>query len=428
MKMLKAACVFAMLLMPLPLLICTDYYAVQSLSIVHLLIFYDIGIMLLFIARFFGVAVKNGGKTKVLRFSAAAVGVVLSLTALICGYLLFPNSLSGMLLGLGAVFFYILGWQLGKLPPQKVFSTVQLGVFTGVSLLCYILFIYSATDFALEIGKLVIVICYAVVFSIAAWNKNQENITRQLERRSGENVPLQSRIRRFNAGLTLVFCVAFCGSILLAGTVASVFTGWLKALVIMILNGLTTVSEVAPPEEVVEDELPDGSILSFSESAVGIILTTVLQVLAVVALVVAIIFAIRIIIRKVNNALERKTEIIDEKKESYIDYFEDRKPASKKQKIDIKKLYKQYKNEKSAREKYKLGYKIFLLHIKDNGDEKISTETANQHLKFAQKLGENHELVEFSTGYSSLKYDDMNPDENAIKKLDELLKELVAQK
>lgn len=420
MKIIKITSLLTMLLMPLPTLVCADFFARGSFSAQYFALYYGIGLVIMLCAlgierlALFSKKASKAIRGFELLFFIASCGAVMILS-----FTLYPNSLSGIFFTACAVFFAVLGRILARKPLEEAVSALWLGIFCGFSVAAFLIFSLNAHGEALATGRAISLVSFVAVLVLAVFLRNQSSITSELSRRRDENSELPSRVRRSNVSLSLIFCLIFLTALFSVGTLSSLASGGLKNLLKALvgffkvqLQGVN--SEI--PREFPDDFMSYASLSTADDS----ILVAIFSLIFIGLIGVVAFFLVRFIINKVKSFVSNSECEYSADDCAYIDTFEEKAPL-KKSSVTIKKLLRSYRREKSPTEKFRLGYRILLLLVEKSGEELFPSSTTSDHLCVFSEKTDADSAKKLISAYNSVRYDDETPSDASLGLLDRVL-------
>lgn len=420
MKPIKIVSLLTMLLMPLPTLVCADFFARADFSFLYFTLYYGIGLVIMLCAM--GIerlALSSKKASRAIRgfellFFIASCGAVM-----ISSFTIYPNSLSGIFFTACAVFFAVLGRILAKKPLEEAVSALWLGIFCGFSVASFLIFSLNAHGEALATGRVISLVSFVAVLVLAVFLRNQSSITSELSRRRDEKNELPAHVRRSNTALSLIFCLIFLTALFSVGTLSSLASGGLKNL-LKALVGFFKVRLSGQYSEIPRENF-DG-FLSYSQAYTvdDSILLMIFGLIFVGLIGVVAFFLVRFIINKVKSFVSNSEREYSADDCAYIDTFEEKAPP-KKSSVTIKKLLRSYRREKSPTEKFRLGYRILLLALQKSGDELLPSSTTSDHFGILSEKTDADSAKKLISAYNSVRYDDETPSDASLGLLDRVL-------
>ena len=417
----------AMLLMPLPTLVCAEFFARGSFSLLFFALYYGIGLALMMAVFGLERLALNAGKgSKTIRslelvfFIASLVGVF------ILSFSVYPNSLSGIFFTCICAFFLLYGRALAKKPANECLSALWLGIFCGFSTATFLIFSLNAKGEPFNTGRLLSLGAFVVVLVLAVFLRNQSNITSEFSRRRNENAGLSGRVRRSNTALSLVFCLIFLVFLFSVTTLTSVFSGGLRELLKAVI-GFFKVKISGTYDEIPREDFDVFFSYTQAYETNDIVLTVIVSLLLVALVAVVIYGIVRFIVNRIRRFVNNSDRGFSAENCAYVDTFEEKIPHRKSER-GTKKLLRRYRREQNPTEKFRLGYRLILLFLIKKGESLSPSSTTARHLEILSEKTDTVHANELITAYNSLRYNDREPSVASLSLLEQLVAELSAQK
>lgn len=424
MKVERILSVIAAVIVPLPLFITSMAIAYQGTVQPALLLIYLAAAALAWaLGIFIGILQDkiNGKLYAVVNMARIAVGAAIVIGS--AAVLLFSgsNSISMIFFPLALIVCYILGCRLGNGAEPLTFAIMGIffveGVFTYP--LCYEEktngHIFAGIIFALT---LVFIVLSAVIL-------NLRNVERVSYKGNGV-ISLSKPVVRFNVKRTLGFMAALLLFFFLAPPLASLLFDGIKAFVQWLLELLSKLGQTANNVDFGDSDLGNPDNIVYQRNIILEIIMIIAAAVVIALLIKPVINALARFLRNLKMRLGIKEEYRAATSE-YVDVYEESGSARSYRTDTFKKAYKAFLREKDPTKKYRLGYKAYMIKLK----ETAPSDTTGKHLVKGRRVyGDDMrgQLEDTVSGYDSLRYNDKIPTEEELNRLSGMLKDLAKKR
>lgn len=325
--------------------------------------------------------------------------------------------------------WYLCGLSLKKNKFDEVFTLVWLGIYLAETFLCYIFCCAMAEDRAyLEDSKSRIAVLLVVMALLTVLLINQSNIQTEIDRRRNTNLIVPKGLKLYNAKLIGIVGVIILAALLLKDYVAAWLT-WLVQMTFKIIDTLLFNIRFQQTDPITSEDtkLPDFNFFSAESGNQDYLL----YILAVAVVILVIVFRKKIIafFKKIAHRIFGKYSVDEgtsEENEDYIDSYEEL--DMKQEKIvreSEKDCLKRYRKTKDSTEKFRLGYRLYVMWLSRRSTEDISAMTVEQQESVSEKLYHGTgDIKTFADNYNKVRYDDRQAADNDIQLSDSLIDEL----
>lgn len=436
---LCAAC--AMLLLPLPLILLFDCAAFKNVAAWRYLLYYSLSFIPVSAGYFLIKFKRAQNKPKTIFTANILIGLTAVLLAVLTiiavntaagiaeSYSFFFNQFNLYLALLPAVlFWFMLGTRLYKKSFSDIFTPIFLGLYIAETFLCYISCAVMSDDIkSISTAADIMVYLMIVIALLTVLLINQSNIETQISKRKNTNLIVPKGLKQYNAKLISIVGIFILAALLLKDYIAAGIS-WFILITLKIIDAVLfgiklQNTQTMPPED---DKINVGSIFGI-ESGQDFIIYIVLIAVIILAIVFRKqIFAfIKSLAGKIFGRLS--TDNSEENAAyDYTDYYEaiDLKPE-KIVRLTSDDCLKKYRREKKPTEKYRLGYRLYIMWLSKHSRSVTGSMTVEQHTGQAEKLYHGNESIgDISNSYTNIRYDDKAADASDIDKMDRLIKEL----
>ncbi len=442
-KLLKICAAAAMLLVPLPIMSLFDVLSTEQFSPLKYLAYYCfcwLPIILGYLAARFR---RNQSKPKALVLAriTLAAGVVLLAVITPIGLKIAENITDEKLFTASAVLsllpavmtWYVLGIKLNEKSYSEVFTFPWLGAYLTESFLCYIFAAVqqmmdtisdSELSLALSGCRSLIAVLLIIIAMLTVLLINQSNIDTQVNRRKNTNLIIPRGLRAHNARIIIIVCAVILALMLCKDMIAA-FLEWIAQTTAKIADMLlmNIRMQTSQPENGSSD-LSLGQLFSNNEG-VDILLYVVLAaaVIAVIALRKKIAALFRALAAKLFGKLSAPPENTADT-ENYTDYYESiTEHKQRNERLSTSELLKKYKKESDPAEKYRIGYRLYLIWLSMRSKKLSPAFTVEEQSKEAARLYNGEcDINEIAEKYSDIRYHDQTIDQTTD--MDSLIEEL----
>lgn len=437
---MKCVAAFAMLMLPLPMMFVFEVSAFGGFILWHYLIYYAVAGAVA-AAGYMAMSVKRSQhKAKTIFLSnilIAAVGAVLTILVPIVSTAV-NNTLGehtfnvfnfSIALMPSVVVWYLLGLSLRKNSFDEVYTPVWLGIYLVETFMCYIFCCAMSEDKAyLNDSKTKIVVLLIVMALLTVLLINQTNIQSQIDRRRNTNLIVPKGLKLYNAKLISIVGAVILVALLLKDYVAAGLK-WLVQMTLKIIDTLIfnirfQQTDSLTPEDT---QLPDSDIFSTEQGNKDFLI----YILVIVVVVLIIVFRKKIIgfFKKIAKRFFGKFSVDDSAVNEYVDYTDSYETLDIKQEKIVretkKDCLKKYRKTKDKTEKFRLGYRLYIMWLAERSTDNISAMTVEQQRNVSDKLYHGTANInELSGSYNRVRYDDENPNDNDMTSAEHLIDEL----
>ena len=437
---MKCVAAFAMLMLPLPMMFVFEVSAFGGFILWHYLIYYAVsGIVTA--AGYMTMSVKRSQhKAKTIFLSnimIAAIGTVLTILVPIVstavnntlGEYTFNVFNFSIALMPSVVVWYLLGLSLRKKSFDEVYTPVWLGIYLVETFMCYIFCCAMSEDKAyLNDSKTKIAVLLIVMALLTVLLINQTNIQSQIDRRRNTNLIVPKGLKLYNAKLISIVGAVILVALLLKDYVAAGLK-WLVQMTLKIIDTLIFNIRFQQTDSLTTEDtqLPDSDIFSTEQGNKDFLI----YILVIVVVVLIIVFRKKIIgfFKKIAKRFFGKFSVDDSAVNEYVDYTDSYETLDIKQEKIVRKTkkdcLKKYRKTKDKTEKFRLGYRLYIMWLAERSTDNISAMTVEQQRNVSDKLYHGTANInELSGSYNRVRYDDENPNDNDMTSAEHLIDEL----
>ncbi len=406
-----------------PILFCTDVNIYGTISPERIL-FYFVVISGTFVLGIIESVVTK--KHPLLRIPLRVVGCFTFLG----GFLSFfagDQTFVVLVLGLGCIFGFFAGERAGYKNFTEMFPTTSLGIYAGAAV-ASVFFVQIGGDPAIKADATeIIVIALEIEFVAAAILANQSGIFQKANMRRETKSSLPKGLASYNITLILLLLIP---AVLL--TMFRKQVSWLLSAIFRIISSaliwlIEFFATLGAPEEQpeepnfsVEDLLGNGES---NETANNIFFILVFVAAAVILFLLRkkIVKSIRALIGKIAAFLNRRPQESDEL--GFVDVFEDYAGTKKEKAVPdrLRDIKKEYRAASDPRKKYRTGYRILLMRIKERNKELVPSDTTSVQSERGAGLFGYDELSAVARVYDGIRYRNAVPVPEQLARLDELV-------
>lgn len=401
MKSDKLLSLIGALIIPAPLMITSLASVYKDNLFLPILIWWIGGAFVLLLGHFVGSRVKKAGKKTVwiVKIAVGVSGTLSVIASLVFVYLAEMTSLAYMFMPAAVVFWYWFGYRSG----------LERELITNSVLLVYCLeavFLFPMCNSVSEnsvSGNIVIVISAAVLV-ISAVLINRRQLVKMSARGKNTIAVMSKDTRRFNLKLTLIFSAIILVPFLFAHWGGKLLFEVFKAFVKFLLSLFINMSD-DPDTMIIEDS--GKKLLEITQNDtlwLQVLLSVIVGILFIILFAKPVIRAVKKLIRSIKQKLGRLYNG-SSRELAYVDFYE--VIDVKKQSISsFKKAYKSFLKEKELNRKYRLGYKAFMIRLKELGEENFPSDTTTVHRKKGSRVIDRDVIDSVIDQYEQLRYYD----------------------
>lgn len=437
---MKCVAAFAMLMLPLPMMFVFEVSTFGGFILWHYLIYYAVACVVT-AAGYMAMSVKRSQhKAKTIFLSnimIAAIGTVLTILVPIVSTAV-NNTLGehtfnvfnfSIALMPSVVVWYLLGLSLRKNSFDEVYTPVWLGIYLVETFMCYIFCCAMSEDKAyLNDSKTKIAVLLIVMALLTVLLINQTNIQSQIDRRRNTNLIVPKGLKLYNAKLISIVGAVILVALLLKDYVAAGLK-WLVQMTLKIIDTLIFNIRFQQTDSLTTEDtqLPDSDIFSTEQGNKDFLI----YILVIVVVVLIIVFRKKIIgfFKKIAKRFFGKFSVDDSAVNEYVDYTDSYETLDIKQEKIVretkKDCLKKYRKTKDKTEKFRLGYRLYIMWLAERSTDNISAMTVEQQRNVSDKLYHGTANInELSGSYNRVRYDDENPNDNDMTSAEHLIDEL----
>lgn len=324
--------------------------------------------------------------------------------------------------------WFLLGIKLTRRSFSDVYTPLWLCIFMVEAFLCYIFAFFLSEDHPLmtdaqsAISYLVIIMALLVALLI-----NQSNIETQINQRKNTNLIVPKGLKAYNAKLIIIVGAVILFMMLFRKIIAD-FLWWLIQNTLKLIDSVLQLIKMETSAPITPDGTPpDSPLIGIQEGGADF----TVYIVFIIALVLAIIFRKKIYafiksvaMRIYNKFSAKETESFTE--ENYVDYYEPIIQQSQLVKYETEAdCLKRYKKEKDDTEKYRLGYRLYMMWLARRNKGMTEKLTVEQQKSIGKTTYHGSaDIEEISDSYAEIRYNDCMPNDKKLSTMDELVKEL----
>ena len=436
--LLKICAAISMLIIPLPLMLMFDSAAFKEANLLRYLIYYLTAIPA--VSAGYLLQKIRASQTKPKRIFLSSLSMIITLIVMFVITGITVNSINESTFysfnGTYVIFallpaislWFLLGIKLTRKSFSDVYTPLWLCIFMVETFLCYIFAFFLKEDHPLMEGAqsamayLVIIMALIVALLI-----NQSNIETQINQRKNTNLIVPKGLKSYNAKLIIMVGTVILLAMLLRNILADILWWLIQNTLRLIDSILQLIKMETSPPITPDGSIPDSPLIGIQQGGADFTIYLVF----IVALVLAIIFRKRILaffksvaMRIFDRFSSKETETSEN--ENYTDYYE-----VIVQQTEIKKpetesdCLKRYKKEKDDTERYRLGYRLYLMWLAKRSRNMSNKLTVEQHKALAKTTYHgDSDIAGISDNYTEIRYNDKKADADNMLKMDELIEEL----
>ncbi len=435
---LKICATVSMMLVPFPLIFLFDGVAFENISYTRYLIYAGLAFIPMlagyFLRRLKSAQIKLKKvflvnmliMTTVIAQSILCAVIVNSINAA-TGFLFTAHNVCFGLIPSMFIWFY-LGMKLHRTSFSDIFTFAWLGAFVAETFICYIFSCVIEKDYEhLAIAKSNIVILLVIVALLTVLLINQTNIETQINQRKNTNLIVPKGLRSYNAVLIMIVGIFILSGLLLKDIIAA-FLVWFITTLFRIIDAIlfaikaenTGGAQVAP-----ETTVPDGFFTAESGRDYTLFFALIVVIVLVIVFRKQIIAAFKAIAQRVFGKFSVPETVSDDTL-GYTDTYEAIELKTEKIIRETEKdCLKSYRKETDPTKKFRVGYKLYLMWLKNHSKCNIEKLTVEQQKNLSNSVyhGET-DISDISDSYSEIRYGDKNADNKSATELDSLINEL----
>lgn len=413
----------AAVLAPLPCLIASVLSANDEIRLVSSLFCLGGAAVSWLLGIALGMWLKKADKQKavfILNTMKIAVGVAIAAGCEVLLFLFSVDSRAMIFLPIGLIFCYTMGIRAGN--GSECVNFAIMGAFFVSAIFAYPVCAseenngaaFAAAVFAVTI---VFIILSAVIINL----RNLEYISH----REDGAASLSKSLVRFNVKRTLWIMGILLLVFFLAPPLAGLLWDGAREFVRWLLELLERLGQQPTEVDPVGSQLEEPGNITFRRTFIGEIVMFISVAAVIVLLAKPVINALAKLLRELKRWLGIKDEYRTATSE-YTDVYEE-SGSSRRRGDTFKKAYKAFAREKDPTKKYRLGYKAYMIKLK----ETAPSDTTGKHLVKGRRIyGDDMrgQLEDTVSGYDSLRYNDKVPTEEELNKLSGMLKDLAKKR
>lgn len=436
--LLKICAAAAMLIIPLPMMLMFDSAAFKQSDILRYL-FYFLSAVPSVLAGYLLQKVR-ASQTKPKRIFLSSLTMIITLIVMFVITCITVNSINEAtnysFNGTYVIFallpaislWFLLGIKLTRKSFSDVYTPLWLCIFMVETFLCYVFAFFLKEDHPLMTGAqsamayLVIIMALIVALLI-----NQSNIETQINQRKNTNLIVPKGLRGYNARLIIIVGAVILLAMLLRNIIADVLW-WLIQNTLRLIDAILQLIKMETSAPITPDgDIPDSPLISIQQGGTDFTVYLVF----IVALILVIIFRKRIlsffksIAQKIFDRFSAK-EAESSVNENYTDYYEVIVQQTEIIRPETESdCLKRYKKEKNDTEKYRLGYRLYMMWLAKRNKGMSDKLTVEQHKQIGKTTYHGSFDIEgISDGYTEIRYNDRKADSERISAMDNLIREL----
>ncbi|MBD5104297.1 MAG: hypothetical protein HDT47_05485 [Ruminococcaceae bacterium] len=415
----KILSLFGAVLIPAPLMITSlaSVYRDNNL-LLPMLIWWLGGVLLIFLGRLTGSWVKSAGKKAIYaaRITAGAAGVFSAVFSVFFVYLTQMTSLAYMFMPGAAVFWYWFGYKFGL--EREIITNMVIG---GYCLEAVFLFPMCSSLGENSLSANIVIIISAAVLVVSTVLINRRQLVRLAYRGKNETAVLSKDTRRFNLKLTLIFSAIILIPFFFARWGGKWLWEILKAIIQFLLSLFVDIGADADTQII--DDSGSGIIEITANNGMWFkILMAIMAIIIVIILAKPLVNAICRLIRSIKQKLGR-LENESSVEAGYIDFYETSEEKIQRE-IGFKKTYRSFLKEKELTQKYRLGYKAFMIKLKELGEENLLYDTTTVHCEKGSHVIDRDSVERVIDKYEQLRYSDRAVTEEDCSQMELMLRSL----
>ena len=403
-------------LAPLPLMITASAGDRGGLDIGRLAFYAGMGLGAWLLSALLGLLLKKAPE-KIYYLIKVAVIFVGAVVIASCEWFMAiagDNSVSMLFVPLAVVFCYWFGYRLGS--DRELLPFGAMGAYCVEAVFAYPMCVAFEEE-GNTVGSTLILIITAALVVMGAVILNIRHLEQLSYQGGGKELALSRTTVRFNLKKTLTFSGVLLFLFLFAGFGArwlweavKAFVRWLLDLLKSLTDGLD-IEPLEPDLAIPEIEIPQNE---------NLFVRIVFMLIASAIIITGVILLVRYI-KRLLTALRKYLKLKPEDRTyeaSYVDVYEE--SERQRTKSTYNKAYRAFVREKDLTEKYRLGYKAFMLLL-GRKNKNSPSDTTGVHLVRGRIYDDN--LAENVIGkYERLRYHEYTPTKEDCEELGRLLK------
>ncbi len=437
-RLLKICAAISMLIIPLPMMLMFDSAAFKEQNILRYLFYFLTAIPS--VASGYLLQKIRATQTKPKKIFMMSLTMIITLVVMFVITCITVNSINESteysFNGTYVIFallpaislWFLLGIKLTRKSFSDVYTPLWLCIFMVETFLCYVFAFFLKEDHPLmtdaqsAMAYLVIIMALIVALLI-----NQSNIETQISQRRNTNLIVPKGLKAYNAKLIIIVGIVILFTMLFRKIIADVLW-WLIQNTLRLIDTILQLVKMETSAPITPDgTIPDSPLIGIQESGPDF----TVYIIFIIALVLVIIFRKKIfaffksIAMKIYSKFSAK-ETESFANENYVDYYEPIIQQSQiiKRETEIDCL-KRYKKEKDSTEKYRLGYRLYMMWLAKRNKGMTEKLTVEQQKSISRTTYHGNADIEgISDCYAEIRYNDCVADNEKLSVMDELVKEL----
>jgi hypothetical protein len=437
-NLLRGVSATGMLLLPLPLILMLDCAAFEHFDFLRY-VFYFLTAIPAILSGYILQKIKNAQnepkKILLVNIIKLITLIIMFTVLVICtdkictasNYSFFSTYINfAMMPSIGL--WFLLGMKLNKKSFSDIFTPLWLCIFLIETFLCHLFCFFLKADHPMmTLAQSVMTYLVIIMALIVALLINQSNIETQINQRKNTNLIVPKGLKSYNAGLITIVG----GIILFAMLFKDFFAGiiwWFVKFTITLIDTILQLIKLETSDPITPDGLlPDSPGIGIQQNGFDISI----YIFAIVTIILIIVFRKKIfsffrdlisrLIGRFSQNEEENTE-----NENYTDYYEVINNYEKNENPETSSdCLKRYKKEKDDTEKYRLGYRLYMMWLAKRNKGMNSTLTVEQQKFIAERTYHgDSDIKEIAESYTEIRYNDKKADSDSIVQMEELIKEL----
>ena len=437
-NLLKTIAAVAMLIVPLPLLLMLDSAAFKEPSILRYLFYYLASIPAIvagYLLKKFKTAQTKPKKILLSNFLILLTLILIAVTTCICVNKIeeasdFSFNGAQVIFALipALSFWFMLGMKLNKRSFSDVYTPLWLCIFIVETFLCYGFGFFIKEDHPpMATAQSVMVYLLIIMSLIVALLINQSNIETQINQRKNTNLIVPKGLKSHNAKLIIIVGAVILVAMLFRNLIASV-TWWIIQTTLRLIDAILQLIKMETSAQITpEGEVPTSPLIGVQNN--GPDFTVFIITLIVIVLVIVFRHKIFDFIKTLAMRFIGKFSVNEEESfndSNYVDYYE---PIIQQTEIANPETendcLKRYKKEKDHTEKYRLGYRLYMMWLAKRNRNMSDKLTVEQQKLVAKKTYHgDSDIDNISDCYTEIRYNDGKADSEELSTMDVLVKEL----